>query len=236
MPSRKTVQQIRDEAKAEATAELEAFKKTVRETALWAQESQGWCDDGFNEAMRRMGMPEKKRFNIPVEAQVQSTRNARIEVLDALTEEEARASVTEEKVRDYLELSTNETLVSWNLREPKDPDEQVRGDLDSTYTRRAQCENYDRRASGYYCTRERGHSGRQHIAGNGERVLATWLTDAARTEDEVKEAAERGETVNTTDRRIVRPGISNPCVQGSSCELCYMDNPNYVVVGTPTRV
>lgn len=54
-------------AKADAiAAEFEDFKRRVRDEALRAQRSQSWCDSGVNEALRRLGLPEKQEFRIPV--------------------------------------------------------------------------------------------------------------------------------------------------------------------------
>jgi hypothetical protein len=37
--------------------ELENFKAKVREVGLRAKEDNGWCDDGFNDVMRELGLP-----------------------------------------------------------------------------------------------------------------------------------------------------------------------------------
>jgi hypothetical protein len=99
--------------KAEAVqAEFDAFRKKVREVALKVQGDQGWCDDGFNEAMQELGLPEKKTFRIPVRIHtvakpVERVIARTIVVRDAETEEEARMKTL---ARDPEELARDEGL------------------------------------------------------------------------------------------------------------------------------
>ena len=47
------------EQRAQAVEQsLERFKGRVRATALEAKDRQNWCDEGFNEAMRELDLPE----------------------------------------------------------------------------------------------------------------------------------------------------------------------------------
>lgn len=47
---------------SEAVSELEAYKKLVLEVALQAKQENDWCDEGFEEAMEKLGIktPKKK--------------------------------------------------------------------------------------------------------------------------------------------------------------------------------
>lgn len=148
---------------------LADYKRKVREEALRVATAQRWCDDGLNETLEKLGLAQKRTYRIPVT--VTETRIVFFGVKDAESEEEARAlAVTEEFVTKNL--SSNGKIVGVSVVEPKDPDEQEKGDLDTTYTvSRRQCENYE---GGFYCTREPGHGGTQHIGGNGEIVQAVW--------------------------------------------------------------
>lgn len=69
-----------DAARVEAQRELEAFKVQVRERALQCKEDENWCDDGFNSAMRDLGLPElvrvwRGRVTIEVDVEVINTDN-----------------------------------------------------------------------------------------------------------------------------------------------------------------
>lgn len=75
---------------AEVTEEQMLPASLVREVALRAKESQGWCDEGFNEAMRDLGLPEVRQFRIPVETTTVTKRRMYVTVNSMQTEEEAR--------------------------------------------------------------------------------------------------------------------------------------------------
>lgn len=159
---------------ATAPQTIEEYQAQVRAEALRVAKEMSWCDDGLNKTLRNLGLPEKQTYRIPLE--IVEKRIVYVNVMDAATEEEARAKVTAE---EYLKanVALYGVMQSAVVAETKSPDEQVKGDMDTTYARRRQCEDYDRTTgSGMYCTRERGHDGTQHIAGNGETVHAVWPT------------------------------------------------------------
>lgn len=152
-----------------AEAVLDSYKAEVRKEAIRVAARQNWCDDGLNETLRNLGLPEKKTYRIPVT--LTETRTVFLSIRDAESEDDAKAkATTPDFVRDNISLYG--ALLTAVVPEAKDPDEQVKGDLDTTYVRRRQCENYG--TSGYYCTRESEHGGKQHIAGNGEVVTDVW--------------------------------------------------------------
>lgn len=151
-------------------AELEEYKERVRKEAIRVAQEQEWCDDGLNQALRNLDLPEKKNFRVPV--QVISRRVVFAEVIDANSQEEANAKVLDRQWQidngfDYPEVE---------LAKPKDPEEQTMGDIDTTFDAVGpRCRKTDRR--GWSCTRERAHEG-QHISGNSEMVQAVWPQEA----------------------------------------------------------
>jgi len=64
-----------------AWAELERFKVAVRERALRCKDDESWCDDGFNAAMRELGLPElirRYRVRVTVEMTVEDAGSAEV--------------------------------------------------------------------------------------------------------------------------------------------------------------
>jgi hypothetical protein len=187
----------------EAQAELEAFKKKVREEALSIQESQGWCDDGFNEAMRALGLPEKQTFFVPVTVDtvtkpIKSTWTVKIKVTDAQTEEEARASVTErlesdkdEVLRDQLVLSSYETVEARVQEEPLPVATQTIADS----------------------------TGGIRLGPDGR--LQTWNTPAIPAQDTPAPGAPPPEPVRRVRREQTEVGIT-PCGT-RDCNICWRD-------------
>jgi len=171
----------------EVLAELEAFKLKVRQQALKAQASQGWCDDGLNGALRELGLPEKVAYTFPVKFVTrpkpeEKDQQAVVTINDAATEEEAKSRLEGIIASDHV--PDNRELVRFEVLEAKDPQEQKAGDVDSTYARHRQCETHFTGESGcsWYCTRSEDHKndrgegldgGRtsKHISGNGTSVI-----------------------------------------------------------------
>lgn len=148
--------------------DLEQYKAHVRAEALRVQESQGWCDEGLNEALSRLGLPEKMGpVEVPVDLLLK--RRVTLRVTDADTREEATAkAATAEFIRDNYSLAGRDELVEVTAAPIKDPDELEVGDWDTSYAERRQCEHYD---NGWYCTRAQGHGGKQHVASVSDRIV-----------------------------------------------------------------
>jgi hypothetical protein len=65
------------------------------------------------------------------------------------------------------------SMTGWKrLVQPKDPEDQKVGDLDTAHARRLRC-NRQGGDYNYRCTREAGHTG-QHIVGDTDWVIDTW--------------------------------------------------------------
>lgn len=160
---------------SESEMTLDEYKAMVRKEALRVQSEQGWCQDGLNQTLRNLGLPEKQGpVRVPVEVTLK--RVIVMTVDDVESEEEAYAKADDhEYVKQHVETvyGQHDRLVGHQLAPRKDPEELVAGDFDTSYAqRRAQCENYN--GKGIYCTRERGHTGRQHVGSSGESVMAVW--------------------------------------------------------------
>lgn len=82
----------------DAERKLEQFKVKVRELGLQVKQDNGWCDAGFNEVMRELGLPELPT-GIKVKMTVTAMREVEFEV-DASDLEPANR--TEEGAREYL--------------------------------------------------------------------------------------------------------------------------------------
>jgi hypothetical protein len=96
----------RDEAqRAQAGAEqnLQRFKNRVRATALDAKGRENWCDEGFNEAMRELDLPELIRSwtgTATVRVRVEDTSSEDVDdaarwVRDALSSTAADVEIVE---------------------------------------------------------------------------------------------------------------------------------------------
>lgn len=70
----RAVEQARREERQRAQRELDTYKELVREVALAAKQSEGWCDAGFNDAMEKLGIPGiVKDWRVPIEVTGTST-------------------------------------------------------------------------------------------------------------------------------------------------------------------
>lgn len=181
--------------KRDSNADLEAFKRQVREEALRVQKDQGWCDDGLNTTLRNLGLPEKKNYEIRVRVTLEHI--TRVTVRDADSEEQAREQVFAEYQDDPARFvqsyyGRDYKYVSHDTPIPPNPNEAEVGDLDPTRDERDaarlsgttnpggvtrySCENWND-ARSYYCSRPRNHGGAQHVSGDGTRVTAVWPVD-----------------------------------------------------------
>jgi hypothetical protein len=173
---------------------LAEYQEFVRKEVLDIQQTQGMTDENMNAHLRALGLAEKRNFFVPVE--VTGTMVAIINVNDALTEEEARASLAkltaEELKRRMPYVNGINGLTTATAKVTTITETFAVGDPDLTLTNqtiyaslqnhdrshRRQCENYDPNRGSYYCTLKRGHEGPQHVAGNGTTIAAVWPADA----------------------------------------------------------
>jgi hypothetical protein len=79
--------------------EFERFKAKVRELGLQVKEDNGWCDDGFNEVMRELGLPLLPH-TFRVKMTLTATREVEVDVDASDLEPDSR---NEDGVRSYLE-------------------------------------------------------------------------------------------------------------------------------------
>lgn len=158
-----------------STTDLATYKRLVRRVAIAVGKERSWCDDGVNEYLRALDLPEKVRHGVPVE--VTTTSRVIVYVDDAESAEEARkrveageATQVEEAVAS--QFSRAATLVGHKVANLEDTKV---GDMDVTVphpTRSTRCGAYDPSRS-WLCTRPAGHEG-QHIAGDAYRVVAVF--------------------------------------------------------------
>lgn len=82
-----TIEELRAELERERE-EFAKFKRLAAVEAKRAKDANGWCQDGYNDAMRRLGLPVPKAFYIivPASCTVQYSTLA-------VTEDEARENV-----------------------------------------------------------------------------------------------------------------------------------------------
>lgn len=138
--------------------ELEAYKAKVRAEALRIKQQQGYCDEGFNETMRNLDLPELKLFRVPVKLVTRATSALSVEVREAQTEEEARSLIT----TDYLR-GLGYQVDEFEIPTPKDVNDPTleRGDYGnpSQVFGRNQCDTRfrTRERTAWYCTRPRSH-------------------------------------------------------------------------------
>lgn len=86
-----------------AEAQLNGFKEEVREVALEVRRENGWCDQGFNDTMDKLGL-EKLPHTFVVEVEVTAKQVISVEIdADNLEEE----NCTEAGARAYVEESGN---------------------------------------------------------------------------------------------------------------------------------
>ena len=167
---------------------LSEYQQHVRKEALKVQADMGWPDEKMNETLIALGLPPKITHMVPLK--VTATATIIVPVDDCLTEEEAKASLTNlpaEKARERLAsagFTTGGFLVfATEPGEVPNMDTAQPGDSDMTLANsriyqatprdaRQQCELYNA-DQGWYCTRPREHTG-QHVAGNGTLIRAVW--------------------------------------------------------------
>jgi hypothetical protein len=163
---------------------LHDYQEYVRKEALKIQVDMGWPDEKLNATLRALGLPEKLTFLVPVE--VTGRMFAVIRVDDAMTEEEARASIagkTPDELRPLLHRTTQTGYFTGLQGTVVDmPAEFAVGDPDTTYANPSiaaadghnsrYCEQYDS-SDRHYCTRPRGHEG-GHANGNGTTITGAW--------------------------------------------------------------
>ena len=91
---------------AAAGRALESFKVRVRERALECKADEGWCDEGFNAAMRDLGLPE-----------LSSTYLARVSVYVRVVNAESE-SVAREWIGQALDSTDSDvTIRDWDVDE-----------------------------------------------------------------------------------------------------------------------
>lgn len=216
---RERAQQAQEE-RDKLREEFEAFKEKVREQALAAQESEGWCDSGFNAAMEALGLPTKKEFQIPVEITSQRKRIAWVTVTDRQTEEEAREVVYSKSAEDLQEEGVlrpgGDEVVSVGVPMLKEDHGTLqRGDL-SPYGRALPevpwCNN--RGPEGLNCTVPLGTEHQWHVASDRGVVLARpWRNEPARVALQ-----------SDGNRRVRREGIDDRDFCGrEGCPTCFRD-------------
>jgi hypothetical protein len=172
---------------------LAEYMDFVRSEVLDIQLTQGMTDENMNAHLRALGLPEKRNFFIPVE--LTGTMTVVLNVNDALTEGEARdkiAELSEDQLRQRLSYVQNVGgMRNLATKITTIPDTFAVGDADLTLTNqtiyaslqgedrslRRQCEQY-RPTGSHYCTLRRGHEGEQHVAGNGNTIVAVWPVDS----------------------------------------------------------
>lgn len=173
-------------AKADAiAAEFEDFKRRVREEALRAQRSQGWCDSGVNEALSRLGLPQKQEFRVPVilTRPAPSPETVTVTVTDAASLEEAnrrlRENPTELRRLVVSQVGIRGASDIRVLDPSPDPSEapavgDPRPGEGAWYTH--EYPNWCGASSSSrhrQCSRPRGHTDGPHVACS-ERVLEVW--------------------------------------------------------------
>lgn len=169
-----------DRTEAPAEEALEEFRRKVREEAIRVAADNGWCDDGLNRTLRNLGLAEKRLYRVPVE--VTLTQVGYIEVTDAMSMEEARASLASKSSEELHNLRRrNLTVAEVTGAKPwsRDGRPYEAGQMDDTVSgtgglREDWC---NAQQAGYYCTREQGHVDRgdlRHAAGNTEIITRVW--------------------------------------------------------------
>lgn len=185
---------------------LDEYKALVRREALRVQNEMGWCDDGLNETLRNLGLPEKfGPVRVPVRVRTERIQVVTIE--DAENIEDAHRRATDpEYMAEKLRVDRHE-LVHVEVVEEKDPDLLRRGDFDTSYEPRFrnQC---GVRLNGRSCTRARHDTG-QHVANNGEMVTHTWA----------HELGERVSGLEAAKRTLDQASWAQGAIDGRSIRL-----------------
>lgn len=194
-----------DEVKQAVEAALAAYKQRVRNESFRVAAQQGWCDNGLNETLRNLDLPEKRTYYVWTQIPVGGTTvPARLAVNDAMSREDAEQQVRDGKVelthvvRDAIYTAI--TAKAGQLlagAEPVRPtalvvdgpdftlDEREAAVLaDARWVTRHTCDDGVRHlVHGHlYCTRPRGHQNHgfeAHAAGSNTTVRAVWTTDGS---------------------------------------------------------
>lgn len=171
-------------------AEFAAYKVRVREEALRAQRSEGWCDSGLNAALSRLGLPEKRqpvRVRVPVRVSSTSVSEYAI-YIEADSVEQARVDLVTDNARFLREIQDQLDLrpgPGWefSLVEPAAtplsgvPQTGDRSrDLDATWFKPISAPGRycgQRSERRWTCTRPQGHSADWHVACSS-RVVDVW--------------------------------------------------------------
>lgn len=152
------------------------YRKFVRRTAIRVARENGWCDGGLHEYLTELGLPPKgDGIKVPVTVRavyvVQKTVMVRVDADDTA---EAQSLLTGEEgdrlVKAHLGTHyVNTAEISELSYEPVvlAEDDLKLGDPDVITAAHRRCEHY---SGGYYCTRERAHTGR-HMAGDGTTII-----------------------------------------------------------------
>jgi hypothetical protein len=166
------------EGTQDAAAELAAFKRHLRATAIRVAKERNWCDPGLNEVLSDLGLPSKGAFTAFVKVRTYTERFISVPIPEAESNDEIAEYLDTERVQEAYRttVSRTGTVASWEPLTWPRFDFQV-GDQDLTVqslagARRtiAMCE---RPHDGWYCTRERGHVG-NHAAGDSARIAHVW--------------------------------------------------------------
>lgn len=175
--------------KAEAAqAELDAYKRRVRDEAYRAAKENGWCQQGLERSLQHLGLEPKQVFRVQVRAQ-RAPQEFTVAV-SADSEAEARQLLRDEpqRVRDYAGTGYTSFEVIDPAAAPAAADSatgtpqigQARPAEGTWYAMSResggpnQCRVWN---SGHsvYCTRPAGHPVNVHVAaGNSDGVLDVW--------------------------------------------------------------
>jgi hypothetical protein len=157
--------------------DLDAYKKLVRRTAIRVQKERRWCEEGIGRYLRALGLPQKQRFQVPVEVTLRQVTTVTVD--DAESFDEARENLNTQHVEEAAALLTSRgaSVVSHEVKARLSGDDMLAGQRpDPTLAGAgADSDSWCRNegVQGYVCSLEPGHEG-QHVAGNGSRIVTVW--------------------------------------------------------------
>jgi hypothetical protein len=166
-----------------AQAELDAYRRLVRDEAYRVAKENGWCDSGLRQSLERLGLEPKQLFRVQIRAQ----RTAEFSMsVAADSEAEARQLLRDEpqRMREYagtgytsfevIEPATAPTGADTPQVGQRRPAEGTWYATSVTSGGPNQCRVWNSRHT-LYCTRPADHPVDLHVAaGNSAGVLDVW--------------------------------------------------------------